>query len=243
MAIATLCSITVKGSSRSDRTLVASIFGVLVPTNRDDKRVAPLLNSIELRGSKTSMVQLGKGMLDGRFPALETLTLPDNHANKRSMKFLIMAIGEGKVPNLREMRWDGLAQGDCTATNEILEAISRGKCPRMDELSFTNNVGFDQGSLSFLGRALQACPKLRVLKMDTTMKAHVPLRDLVKVLHAGDVPVLESLCVRLPSEVDAGIFCLIVKNVKALEEAAASRLGSLDLHLSAGEVSRGAFHN
>lgn len=240
-SIPTLCSIAIKGVSRADKMKVAAIFVEIAPINRKQPLVAPLLSNIEVRGSSVSVIQLGKGVQDGRFPALEVLKVSDNNLNKRSMKHLIKAISQGKAPNLRVLNWDGLARRERGATNEMLQALSKGTCPSMEVLSFMENHGFDQQSLSFLGRALQACPKLRMVWMDSTMKPHVLLRDLIKLLRAGDMPLLESLSVRLPSLVDSGKLRLIEKKVEELEKVAASRLGSLNLELSTGEKSRGAF--
>lgn len=225
-AIPTLRSITVQEYSRRDDGKVVAIISTLIQQNPVDQHVSPLLTKIVIAHSSTSVKRIGAGMFAGLFPALQSLTIANCHANKGHMNDLIQAVAEGRVSALREVIWDGLAGGEKVVSNLMLEAFSRAKCPEIELLSFIDNRGFDQTSLSFLTATLTACPRIREVRMDTTMTPAVQLQEFIVMLNAGNVPRLGRLEIRLPSEVALGTEDGIMEQMKTLEQAGPSRVGS-----------------
>lgn len=121
---------------------------------------------------------IGWAAADNLFPVLKDLDVARCHAYHVRMGGLIHAITTGRLVILRALTWDGLAGGEKFVSNLMLEAFSRGRCPETEFLNFIDNTGFDQEELSNLSSSgLKACPKLREIRMDTTMKPHEQLGD------------------------------------------------------------------
>lgn len=228
-SIPTLRSITVTGNRGKDSGRVAAIVGVLVPTSAKRRRVAPRLVRVELQHGANGIVKAGKAMGAGLWPALEELIVPNCHGNAGHFSGLSNALRSGCAPNLQVLNWDDQVCCKEGVDDLVLRALCAGKCPHMERLSFTANFVLAEVRQDFLRGALQACPKLRELRMDCTTSPGKQLRDLAATLQAGHVPCLTSLFVR------ASTYRLAVPHsedeIDTLKKAAASRAPPIRLEV------------
>lgn len=222
-SIPTLRSITVKGRRGKDSGRVAAIIGELVPVSIKRHRVAPKLTRVELHHGANGIAKAGKAIVAGLWPALEELIVPHCHANLDHMQQLIFGLSLGYAPNLRSLNWDDQSCGKGGMDDAVLSAIRAGKCPHMERLSFTDNFFCSEYRLGQLRGALQACSRLRELRMDCSRTPGDQLRDLTAALLAGDVPRLTSLYVRKPRSFH-GLESPHSEDVDALRQAAMSRV-------------------
>ena len=78
----------------------------------------------------------------------------------------------------------------------LLSALSVGKCPHIESLSFTGNHFCPEFSILYIWHALRACPQLLELRMDCSRTPRNELIVLTAALRAGEAPRLASLYVR-----------------------------------------------
>lgn len=164
---------------------------------------------------------IGKAALAGVVPNLQYLCIDHCHASQPHMADLIKAIAGGFLYRLQWLSWDGLSAGNnsTTVSNSMLGAFAQGKCPEITFISFIDNTGFRQESLSNLTSGLNACPKLGEVRMDTTMEPWDQLDDLSAMLVEGGVPSLVFLTIRIPSNQRY----MIIESREDLEKAGSSR--------------------
>lgn len=123
----------------------------------------------------------------------------------------------------------------------MLEALAQGKCGKIEQLSFTDNVGFNQDPLSWLRRGLKACPQLSGLRMGTTKAPQEQIRPLVTMLDAGEMPLLRSLEIRVHKLVANSTVVEVEEGLKLLQQIAKSRVGCpVDLTIRNGMPTRDA---
>lgn len=164
-SIPTLRSITVRGRRGRDSPRVAAILGDLVSLAANRNRVAPNLVRVELNHGATAFSAAGKAIEAGLWPALEELVVPNCHAKLGHARKLVSALSSGRAANLRVLVWDEQASTQHEhLDNAILSALSAGRCPRIERLSFANSKLRINPSYTLLNTIL-ACPALRELRL------------------------------------------------------------------------------
>ena len=164
-SIPTLRSITVKGRRGRDSPRVASILSDLVSLAANRNRVAPNLVRVELNHGATAFSAAGKAIEAGLWPALEELIVPNCHAKLGHARKLVSALSSGRAANLRVLVWDEQASTQHEhLDNAILSALSAGRCPRIERLSFANPKIRINVSYTLLNMII-ACPGLRELRL------------------------------------------------------------------------------
>ncbi|CAN0044462.1 unnamed protein product [Scytosiphon promiscuus] len=224
-SIPTLCSISVSGGRGKDSAKVAAIIGALVPVSVKRHRVAPRLTRVHLRHGANGVVKAGKAIAAGLWPALEELQVPGCHGKIEHFLALSKALRSGQAPKLRVLNWDRQSLGAERVDNEVLGALSAGKCPRIERLSFTEKYYLRELKLDSLGDALLACPNLLELRMDLPRAASQALGALTAVLQAEGVPRLASVAIRVRT------FDGLEAEIGALKIAAASRVPPIRVKL------------
>lgn len=168
------------------------------------------------------MQKAGEAIALGLWPALEVLEVPHCRAKASNFEALARGLKTGCAPNLRVLNWDDQASNrKIPLDNLILSALAAGQCPLIERLSFTGNYRCPEARIDKLKCALRACPNLRELCMDCSVKARNELRDLHASLEAGYVPHLNFLFVRSshkPKARDGTIDC-----AKAVRRAGESK--------------------
>ncbi|CAN0226095.1 unnamed protein product [Scytosiphon promiscuus] len=229
-AIPTLSSITLEGKTRAANQLVSALLTALVESGE----VAPYLISVKLVQSSNAADKAIRVIMQGLWPALRVLEIPQCHLSRPSMTRLATAVREGRLRDLRVLKWDNQGETGRRESNLILEALSTGSCPDMEILSFTKNSRFDHMSLSFLGSALRACSKLRELHMDCAVEPSDQLQQLTNTITSGDAPALQLICLQLKW---SGYVGAVVEECKTLENAAKSRRPTpVDVIISVGKT-------
>ena len=230
-SIPTLRSITVAGSRGKDSGRVAAIIGALVPNSSKRHRVAPKLTRVELRHAANGVVKAGNAIGAGLWPALEELIVPNCHGNKGHFFGLSKALTEGSAPNLRVLNWGNQSCIEEGVDDSVLRALSAGKCPRVERISFTDSFYGSRSTLETLVGMLQACSTLRVLRMDCTDSPGKQLRDLTAALRDGLVPHLRFLSVRTQSYHTSADGSSFAEDMKALKTAGSLRSSLLCLEV------------
>ncbi|CAM9512174.1 unnamed protein product [Ectocarpus fasciculatus] len=228
-SIPTLRGITIRGyPTWNGRARVGAILGELVPISAKRHRVAPRLSRVHLVDGATGVAKAGKAVAAGLWPALEVLTFSHCRANAGHFRDLARGLRSGLAPKLRGLGWnDQSSVRDVAVDDVILGALSWGRCPLVERLSFTGNRFCPEHSIRYLEEALWVCPRLRELRMDCSREPHHQLRVLAGALAGGHVPRLERLLVRAtaPYYRDSDVELL------ALKRAAASRSPPVELEL------------
>lgn len=225
-SIPTLRSISISGCRNKDSPRVAAIVGALVPISVKRHRVAPRLTQVHLQHGANGVVKAGKAIAAGLWPSLEELQVPHCHGNAQHFLNLAKALSSGHAPKLRVLNWDNQCVGEERLDDEVLRALSAGKCPRIERLSFTARYYLCEFTLDFLADALLACPNLLELRMDSPSTSSGAFRGVTAVLNAGGVPRLASLAVRTPT------FHGLGEEIGAFKTAAASRVPPIRLQLT-----------
>ena len=231
-ALPTLSSITVAGRKGKDSGRVAAIIGALVPNHPKGHRVAPRLTRVELRHGANGIVKVGNAIGARLWPALEELIVPNCHGNKGHFSGLSKALSEGSAPNLRVLFWGNQSCTDDEVDDSMLRALSAGKCPRVERISFTGYLYGSKSTLELLVGTLQSCPNLRELRMDCTNSPGKQLRDLTSALQDGCVPRLRFLSVRITCLHNQAFGPSVGEDVKALKRAASLRSSPLCLEVN-----------
>ncbi|CAM9613864.1 unnamed protein product [Ectocarpus sp. 4 AP-2014] len=179
------------------RSRVGAILGELVPLSAKRHRVAPRLSRVHLVDGATGVAKAGRAVAAGLWPALEELTFSHCRANAGHFRDLARGLRSGLAPRLRVLGWDDQSSvREASIDDVILGALSWGKCPLVERLSFTGNRFCPEHSIGYLEEALWVCPRLRELRMDCSRTPHRQLRVLAGALAGGHVPCLERLLVR-----------------------------------------------
>lgn len=222
-SIPTLRSVTIGARSYRRCRMVSVILGGLVPLSARHNRVAPNLTRVELHGGASAVTKAGKGIAAGLWPALEELDVSNCRANADHFDNLAHGLSTGCAQNLRVLNWDSQSNERKTPVDAvILSALSTGRCPRIERLSFTGNRFCPEYRIHGLRGALRASPNLQQLSMDCSRSPRFELRELTLALKAGYAPRLDSLYVRSTKK------CLAIDGtreaLKGLLEAATSRV-------------------
>ncbi|CAB1102499.1 unnamed protein product [Ectocarpus sp. CCAP 1310/34] len=228
-SIPTLREITIRGfPTWNGRARVSAILGEAVPPSAKRHRVAPRLSRVHLVDDATGVAKAGRAVAAGLWSALELLTFSHCRANAGHLRDLARGLRSGLAPRLRVLGWDDQSSIRETSIDDvILGALSWGKCPLVESLSFTGNRFCPEHSIGYLEEALWVCPRLRELRMDCSRTPHRQLRVLAGALEGGHVPRLEKLLVRAtaPYYRDSDVELL------ALKRAAASSSPPVELEL------------
>lgn len=173
------------------------MLDALVPLSTKQYRVASNLVRVELVDGPSGVAKAGRAIAAGLWPALEELVVARCHANAEQFKKVAQGIASGKVPNLRVLNWDRQTYHRRRPLDDVLLlALSAGKCPLIESLSFTDNRFCPEFSIFYIRQALRACPKLQELRMDCSRTPRNELVELVSALREGSAPHLASLFVR-----------------------------------------------
>ena len=233
-----LLTIAVEGNNRRDSYKVSAILAPLLNQPAEGRVVASLLQTITVSHSSNSVRMIGAAAIAGVLPNLRELSIAQCHANDTIMKDLTKAISKGRLRELRSVVWDGLAAGaNSTGVNNLmLKAFGNGRCSKIEVLSFIDNTGFDQKSLSNLSMALKGCPKLSQLRMDTTMKPWKQLKRLKVAIDEGYVPSLNVLEIRMPSHLGYRFQGLIRAAVKRIKLAVSRKGHHVEMSMRPGKA-------
>ncbi|CAN0013357.1 unnamed protein product, partial [Sphacelaria rigidula] len=196
-ATPTLRSITIRATGVTSCNRVSAVLGALVPLSRKQYREAPNLTRVELVGGPSGVAKAGRAIAAGLWPALEELIVARCGANPDQFKQIARGISSGRVPKLRVLNWDRQTYHRRRPLDDVLLlALSAGRCPLIESLSFTGNHFCPEFSILYIWHALRACPRLMELRMDCSRTPRRELNVLTEALRAGEAPRLASLFVR-----------------------------------------------
>lgn len=205
-SIPTLRSVSIRGTNGKD---TSGIVGALLPSKW---RVLPNLVALELSdlaGSSTGLNpirKIGEAIeMHDQLPALEELTLRNCRTLESDIGPLAAALRKGNAPELRVLSCCNQHGNLGSVTELLLEALARGVRwrPELHVLSFAGNWSFANTPLLHLKEALQACPRLRTLRIDCSLAPAPELRALATSINKRQQPALEHVYVCVPGVMSA----------------------------------------
>lgn len=213
-SIPTVRSVAVKTVSKED---ASGIIGALIPREPSRWRVVPNLVSLLLSdlvgdfGGGDEMAgahpvrTIGQGIeLFNQLPALQELVLLNCQTPEADVEPLAAALKKGNAPQLRVFNCGNNQQRgnnpESSTTDLLLRALASGARPRhrLQVLSFADNWSFVDAPLTCFRAALNACPGLRKLNLDSSKTPISEVLDLADAVSAGDLPQLEYVCLTVP---------------------------------------------
>lgn len=202
-SIPTLRSVSICGTNGKD---TSGMVSALLPSKW---RVVPNLVALELSDiiadASTGVNPIRKiGEAIERYaqlPALEELTLRNCSTLESDIGPLAAALKKGNAPELRVLSCCNNEGNLGSVTELLLEALAHGAHwrPELQVLSFADNWSFVNTPLLHLKEALQACPRLRTLRIDCSLEPAPELRSLATSINQRQQPALEHVFVRVPS--------------------------------------------